>query len=207
LLLQEKVLCISCTPYLPETGYHHIPDNDTALRFAGRIPFQQATSYAYFTAEGLLQHLLHGLKYDDKQEIGVYLGQQFGHSLKQTSWIDDVDAIIPVPLHPKKEALRGYNQSGLIAEGLNDILSIPVIDKELYRTRHTESQTKKSRTERIDNMKEVFAVRNTSTLSNKHVLLIDDVLTTGATLEACALVLLSVPGIRISFGTVGIAMD
>jgi ComF family protein len=177
------------------------------MRFAGRIPFIHATSYAYFTADGLLQHLLHELKYHDKQEIGVYLGQQFGHSLKQTEWIHDVDVIIPVPLHPKKEAFRGYNQAGLIAEGLSDILSIRVINKELYRTRHTESQTRKSRTERIDNMQGVFGVRNVAALADKHVLLVDDVLTTGATLEACALVLLTVPGIRISFGTVGIAMD
>jgi ComF family protein len=207
LLAAEEVLCIGCTAHLPLTDYHDVADNITALRFAGRVPFQYATSLAYFTAEGLLQHLLHELKYKDKKEIAIYLGRQFGYSLRSSAWIKEIDYIIPVPLHPKKEALRGFNQSLLIAEGMGDALTIPVCDENLYRRRHTESQTKKSRTERLDNMKDVFELRDEMSLSQKHVLLVDDVLTTGATLEACALSLLKVQGLKISFGSIGIAMD
>jgi ComF family protein len=206
-MAQEWVLCIGCTAHLPLTNYHDEPNNDTALRFAGRLRFERATSLAYFTADGLLQHLLHQLKYKDKQEIGSYLGEQLGYSLRDCEWIREVDAIIPVPLHPKKEAARGFNQAMLIADGIGDVLGKPVISNVVYRTRHTESQTKKSRTERIDNMQDVFGVKNSPALNNKHVLLMDDVLTTGATLEACALALSAIPGIRISFGTIGIAMD
>lgn len=200
-------MCISCTTHMPFTHYHGQQENDTVLRFAGRLKFEQATSLAYFTADGLLQHLLHELKYKDKQEIGVYLGKQLGYALKQTDWIKSVDGIVPVPLHPKKEAARGYNQSRLIAEGLNEILQLPICDRQLYRSRHTESQTKKSREERIENMSNVFAVKGKESLTGKHLLLVDDVLTTGATLEACALALQAATDIRISFGTIGIAMD
>ena len=207
LMRQEKVLCIGCTAELPLTNYHDQSSNDSTLRFAGRLPFEKATSLAYFTPEGLLQHLLHQLKYKDKQEVGIYLGEHLGYGLRGTEWIAHLDAIIPVPLHPQKEAARGYNQAKLIAEGMAEVLSIPVVDSVLYRRRHTESQTKKSRTERIDNMKDVFAVRKPEMLNNKHVLLVDDVLTTGATLEACALTLSAIQGAKTSFATVGIAMD
>jgi ComF family protein len=207
LIRQEKVLCISCTSELPLTDYHNNPNNDTVSRFAGRLKFEHATSLAYFTSEGLLQHLLHQLKYNDKPEVGTYLGQQLGYGLQQTEWITVIDTIIPVPLHKKKEITRGYNQSMAIAEGLNDILSIPVDDTSLYRLRHTESQTKKSRAERAENMQEVFGTRNIAALENKHVLIVDDVLTTGATLEACALALQKIPGLKVSFATIGIAVD
>lgn len=207
LLLSEKVLCIGCTPHIPRTEYHHIPGNDTAARFAGRVPFQHATTFAYFTPDGLLQHLLHQLKYKDKQEIGIYLGKQFGYDLLETDWAKNIDLILPVPLHPKKEAERGYNQSKLIAEGMSDSLHIPVLTDALYRTRHTESQTKKSRAERIENMQDAFGAKHIQRLQHKHVLIVDDVLTTGATLESCALALSDVPGIQVSFGTIGIALD
>jgi predicted amidophosphoribosyltransferase len=145
LVATEQVLCLSCAMQLPETGYHNIADNETTLRFAGRVPFTHATSFAYFTNDGLLQHLLHGLKYKGKQEIGNYLGRQFAYSLKQTNWISSVDVIIPVPLHRTKQAKRGYNQSMLIANGLSEVLGIPASDKFLLRTKDTESQTNKTR--------------------------------------------------------------
>src|SRR4051812_37158886 len=125
LLAEEDVLCLNCNVYnLPRTAYHHIADNETAMRFAGRVPIVKATSLAYFTAEGLLQHLLHQLKYYDKKEVGLFLGRQLGYDLKQTGWAKDIDVIVPVPLHPKKEALRGYNQTELIANGISEVLDI-----------------------------------------------------------------------------------
>jgi ComF family protein len=202
----EKVLCLGCAEELPETGYHNIPDNETALRFAGRVPFMHATSLAYFTDDGLLQHLLHGLKYKGKKEIGYYLGARLGLSLKNTDWAGAIDTIVPVPLHRRKEAKRGYNQSMLIAEGIGDMLNIPVSGKLLLRVRDTESQTRKTRTERVNNMADAFTIPKHISLSGKHILLIDDVLTTGATLEACALALLKQEGVRVSIGTIGIAV-
>jgi ComF family protein len=202
----EKVLCLGCAEELPETGYHNIPDNETALRFAGRVPFMNATSLAYFTDDGLLQLLLHGLKYKGKKEIGYYLGARLGLSLKNTDWAGAIDTIVPVPLHRRKEAKRGYNQSMLIAEGIGDMLNIPVSGKLLLRVRDTESQTRKTRTERVNNMADAFTIPKHISLSGKHILLIDDVLTTGATLEACALALLKQEGVRVSIGTIGIAV-
>ena len=206
LLAEEEVLCLTCNVYhLPRTAYHHIADNETAMRFAGRVRLERATSFAYFTPDGLLQHLLHRLKYDGKQYIGTYLGKQLGYDLVQIDWQKGIDAIIPVPLHPEKEAARGYNQSKLLAEGMGDVLGLPVITTALQRIKNTESQTQKTREERIENMQDAFVVADAAAIAGKHLLLIDDVLTTGATLEACALALKTVPEVCISIATVGIA--
>src|SRR5690606_28034026 len=114
------------------------------MRFTGRVKIEKATSLAYFTPDGLLQHLLHGLKYDNKKEVGTYLGTQLGYDLLQTGWQQGIDAIIPVPLHPRKEALRGFNQALLIAEAMEAVLKLPVLNKTIRRTRFTESQTQKT---------------------------------------------------------------
>lgn len=203
----EKVLCLSCGLQLPETQYHHIDDNETALRFAGRFPFTRATSLAYFTTDGLLQLLIHGLKYRNKKEAGHYLGRQLGRRIKNTDWGKTIDVIIPVPLHPAKQAKRGYNQSLLIAEGISEMLGVPANDQLLLRTRDTKTQTNKTRTERIDNMANAFCLNNIEQLKGKHVLLCDDVLTTGATLESCALALMKEESIKISIATIGIAVS
>lgn len=203
---KEDILCIGCALQLPETGYHHIAGNETELRFAGRIPYTYATTFAYFTADGLLQHLLHRLKYSGKQEIGSYLGRCFGQRLLDSGRITDIDIIIPVPLHKAKQAQRGYNQSLLIAQGMSEVLGIPAADDLLIRVRDTKSQTKKTRTERVNNMTDAFEVKNKGALKGKHILLCDDVLTTGATLEACALALLKEENVKISIATIGIAV-
>lgn len=206
LLRQERVLCIGCDLQLSRTCFHDDPENEAAMRFAGRVPFAHATAFAHFINEGLLQHLLHGLKYLGKTETGEYLGSQLATDLQeQTEWIKTVDIIVPVPLHKRKEAQRGYNQSLLIAEGMSKVLRIPIGDKILKRTRHTESQTQKSRSERISNMENAFMITGSSKVAGKHVLLVDDVLTTGATLEACAVVLLRQPGVRVSIAAAGLA--
>lgn len=205
LLASEQVLCASCLLQLPCTEYHDIADNDTALRLAGRISFQHATSFAWFTDGGLLQHLMHGLKYNGKKNIGIFLGGKFGTELATCTWGSNIDAIIPVPLAPEKERARGYNQSTLIAQGIGNKLHIPVLDSALIRIRNTESQTQKSRSERIENMKDAFSVQDAASVRDKHMLIIDDVLTTGATLEACALTLTAVPGVRISIASIGLA--
>ena len=206
LLAEEEVLCLNCNVYyLPRTAYHHIADNETAMRFTGRVLVVKATSFAYFTVEGLLQHLLHGLKYQGKEYIGTYLGKQLGYDLQQLNWASGIDYIIPIPLHKDKQNLRGYNQTELIANGMSEVLQIPVDTSTLYRTRNTESQTQKSREERMENMQGAFGVSNENNLTGRHILLIDDVLTTGATLEAAAQALLAIPGIQVSIATIGVA--
>lgn len=207
LLQEEEVLCLNCSIYnLPRTAHHHIPENETFMRFAGRVRVEKATSLAYFTADGLLQHLLHKLKYEDRKDVGTYLGKQLGYDLQQVGWATVIDAIVPVPLHPKKEAIRGFNQANVIAEGIGDVLKLPVYTNVVKRTRFTETQTQKTREERMVNMQGAFEVTDTANISGKHILLIDDVLTTGATLEACALSLLHVQGVKLSIATIGIAV-
>jgi len=202
----ETVLCLNCIMELPETNYHDQPDNDSTMRFAGRFPFGYATSYGYFVNDGLLQHLVHRLKYGGRQDIGTFLGTQFGNSLNNVDWIKAIDVIIPVPLHKKRELERGYNQSTLIAQGMSSIVGIPVREEILVRGRRTETQTKKSREDRLKNMAGAFIVQQPDIIRNKHVLLVDDVLTTGATLESCALALLKVEGVKVSIATIGIAV-
>ena len=202
----EDVLCLPCALELPETGYHDFPENETVMRFAGRFPFRHATTYAYFTVDGLLQHLLHRLKYQGRKEVGVFLGRMFAQSLAGCQWIPTVDAIVPVPLHRRRLQERGYNQSALIAQAMGKQLGIPVVEDGLLRTRKTESQTRKTRTERLKNMENAFSLNPAALAGYPHVLLLDDVLTTGATLEACALALLEHPGTEVSIATIGLAV-
>ncbi len=207
LLHGEHVLCIECHSLIPQTNYHQITENETALRFTGRFCFEYATSFAYFTKDGLTQHLLHTLKYSGKKKVGIFLGKQFGQALKNVDWIKDIDILLPVPLHNDKLRDRGFNQSLLFAEGLKEVLLLPIETSVLKRIRNTNSQTNKTRAERALNMKDAFKITDNKALENKHVLLIDDVLTTGATLEACAIELLKVPGLKLSIITVAIATN
>lgn len=202
----EAVLCIGCAIQLPETGYHAMPGNETELRFSGRVPFAWGTSYAWFTTDGLLQHLLHGLKYRYRSEIGAYLGHRLATDLRAAGRGGDLDLIIPVPLHPSKQAARGYNQSMVIAMAMGRELGVPVSDGILRRVRHTESQTSKTRQERADNMAGAFSVPDPQAISGKHILIVDDVLTTGATIEACAQTLLTTATVQVSIATIGIAV-
>ena len=207
LMKEEEVLCLSCFQELPHTGYHLNPDNEAALRFAGRVPYRHVTSFAPFVPDSLLQHLLHRLKYEQRKEIGLFLGRQLGYELQRSNWARDIDGIIPVPLHAKKEAKRGYNQSMLIATGLAEVLGKEVLSNVLKRVKHTQTQTQKTREERVVNVKDAFDVQAARLKENAHILLIDDVLTTGATLEAAALTLLQTPGIKVSIATIGIAVS
>jgi ComF family protein len=205
LIRTEELVCLSCEQHLPRTGYHADPDNETSQRFAGRIPFERATSFTYFVEGGLIQHLLHRVKYGRRSDIAVSIGHLLGDELKAAGWSTGIDAIIPVPLHWRKEARRGYNQSEQLAIGISEHTGVPVWSKVLKRTRFTESQTDKSRQERLLNVADAFAVKQPTRLSGKHILLVDDVLTTGATMESCAHALLKVPGLRISLATAAIA--
>lgn len=207
LLDQEKVLCLVCANELPLTNYHHIPENETASRFAGRIKFKHATSFAYFSKDGLLQKLLHEFKYKNNKAAGVFMAQRFAYALQKTDWIKEIDLLVPVPLYRSKLNERGYNQSEIIAKTLSLVLHLEIDNLSLARIANTDSQVRKSRAERAENMTQAFSVVRMDNLKGKHILIIDDVLTTGATIESCAAALQSVEGLKLSIATLGIAID
>jgi len=201
----EETVCLKCRFLLPKTGYELNPNNPLAQSFYGRVRFHAVTACFFFAKSGKVQHLIHELKYKGNKEAGVFLGQQLGESIKEAPLFQGIDYLIPVPLHPKREKQRGYNQSLMIAKGIHEVTGIPIGDKYLVRAVHTATQTKKSADERFKNVKDIFEVRFAKELENKHILLIDDVLTTGATLEACAHQLEDIPGIVMSAATAACA--
>ena len=205
LLDGETIVCLTCSLEVPLAHFHGSAENDAAARLAGRFPFERATAHLHFAEDSLTQHLIHLLKYKRRAGIGLQLGELFGRALKEADWTEDIHLIVPVPLHPKKEATRGFNQSALLAKGMAESTGIPTDARALRRIRHTESQTRKTRAERIENVAGAFVARNPRKLVGKHVLLVDDVLTTGATVESCAQAVLAIPGTRVSVATLAIA--
>lgn len=203
----EKTLCLACSLQLPRTAYHHITENRSYQNFIGRVPIIRATSFVYFSKEGMVQHLMHRFKYKGRKEIGYYLGQLFADELKKCNWLDTIDGIVPVPLHKTKNYRRGFNQACLFAEGISAVSGIPVLPRAVLRNKATESQTHKTRVERIENVRAVFSLKQPEKIKGKHLLLVDDVLTTGATLESCALELLKAERTRISIATLALAID
>ena len=205
LLRDEETVCLKCRYTLPLTGYERHPDNPLMQSFYGRAPFHAVTACYFFAKSGKVQHLIHQLKYKGNKEAGLFLGRQIGESIKDAPGFQGIDYLIPVPLHPKREKKRGYNQSLIIAQGINEVTGIKIGDRFLVRVVYTETQTRKSAGDRFKNVKDIFAVRFADELQGKHVLLIDDVLTTGATLESCAQQLAQVPAITISAATAACA--
>jgi ComF family protein len=201
----EEVICLGCQLDLPKTGFEKIMDNPVSQLFWGRAEIQLATAFCGFDKGGIMQHFMHQLKYKGSKEVGEMLGKFFGNDLKRCSPYLEIDLIIPVPLHPKRERKRGYNQSTEIGRGISAAMSKPLITGNLIRNHYSETQTNKGRFERWENVKELFSVKNPESLEGKHILLIDDVVTTGSTLEACANVLLKVPGVRVSIATLAYA--
>lgn len=201
----EDVLCLNCLADLPRTNYHLNCENPVFQQFAGRVRIELATSFCRFDKGGRLQHLLHQLKYKGNREVGHKMGLIFGYDLNQSTRYLTIDAIIPVPLHPKKERKRGFNQSVEICKGLSQAMDRPLILGNLIREVHTDSQTLKGRFERWENVSGIFSVKNGASLTGKHLLLVDDVVTTGATLEACCIPLLEIPGVKVSIATLATA--
>ncbi|OUJ76230.1 ComF family protein [Hymenobacter crusticola] len=203
----EDYLCTLCRTQLPYTDYHKLPasENPLARRFWGKLPIRYALSYVRFLRRGRVQHLLHQLKYKGQRDIGLVLGRWYGAELAEQGIATDFDLIVPVPLHPRKLAKRGYNQSDTFAEGLALGMARPWSASALRRTEHTDSQTRKNRTERWKNVAEVFEVAEQLAIVGKHILVVDDVLTTGATLEACAAALLAAGAAEVSVATIACA--
>lgn len=182
----ENQLCKICIANLPITNYHLRPqNNELVTKIMGLTHPNLVMSFLRFTKKGVSQSLLHQLKYKNRPEVGVELGRIYGSILLSNNFQENWDQITPVPLHPLKQKRRGYNQSEQFANGLSETLEIPVISS-LVRVQFTETQTKKSRIERIENVSQVFGIRKESQLEGKRILLVDDVMTTGATLVSCA---------------------
>lgn len=198
----EEVICSFCRVNLPKTNFHLDPDNELAKVFWGRVKLENTTALYFFTKAGKVQHLLHQLKYKNKPEIGIFLGKQYGSELIRQQAFQSINLVIPVPLHIKKKKIRGYNQSEMFAIGLSQSMKIPLETNHLIRTRASETQTRKSRFKRWENVKEIFAVTNPAAIEGKHILLVDDVVTTGATLEACASKLLEVQNVNVSIASI-----
>jgi ComF family protein len=202
----ETELCHFCEYHLPKTNFHLDADNPVARLFWGRVKIETGAAFLYFNKGGKVQRLVHQLKYKGRKGVGVYLGDQYGQSLKYAPLFNSADAIIPVPLHKKKFMQRGYNQSEQIAIGLALSMNIPVNRHLLTRIKATETQTRKSRFSRYQNVKEIFRVSRPEQWKGKHLLLVDDVITTGATLESCIQALSSIPDVRISVACIATAM-
>jgi ComF family protein len=201
----EEPLCIRCLAALPLTNFQIRKENPVTERFFGRLPLHTGFSLCYFEKKGNVQKIIHALKYYDRPDVGWAMGRMMGASILQTAHFGGLDALVAVPLHAKKQRSRGYNQSARLAEGMASVLGIPFWADAVIRRAYTTSQTHKSRLERFQNVENVFELSGRRDLRHMHLLLVDDVLTTGATLEACGSVLLKEEGVKLSVATLAIA--
>ncbi|ACE06624.1 hypothetical protein Aasi_1314 [Candidatus Amoebophilus asiaticus 5a2] len=204
LIKSEQWLCTNCFFELPQTNYHLALDNPVAQKFYGRVPITYAMALYKFRSGNRVQQLIHHLKYGNKPAIGELLGEIYASYLLQKTWDSNFDCIVPVPLHPHRVRERGYNQSDYFAKGIAALLEIPWYNNCLQRIKHTSTQTQKGKEERLYNLRDAFYVVNTSLIQGKHVLLVDDIITTGATLEACALPLLAAGAKEVSIAAIGV---
>jgi ComF family protein len=181
----EKLICTRCIVQMPQTNYHLDEDNPLKVRLSNRIPLRYAMAFLKFSKSGKVQSVLHALKYKKEPALGILLGNVYGDRMAAAGLSGEFELILPVPLHKSRKRKRGYNQSAKFAEGLSQKLGIPFSDDLLERTIKTETQTRKSKLSRWQNVTEVFRVKDEKAVQNKNILLVDDVITTGATLEAC----------------------
>ncbi|MDR1974540.1 MAG: ComF family protein [Bacteroidales bacterium] len=195
----EDSLCAECLLQLPLTGFEKEWLNPVSNELFGRVPLKEASAIFYFTQGGILQKMLHTLKYSGGSHIGAFLGKKAGKILAACGRYDKVDCIVPVPVNTRKEKLRGYNQAKVIAEGLLAHFNRPILENILIKPESGDSQTRKNRYERYENMLDGFSLsENIALLENKHILLVDDVVTTGATVERCAKELLKIANVSVS---------
>ncbi|SJZ33526.1 ComF family protein [Sediminibacterium ginsengisoli] len=197
-LQKEALICAQCTGALPATGFFNIPGNPVEKSFYGNVKIEHAGAACYFTRDSVMQRLMIALKYQGNKEAGLFLGRMMGRILSGCVRFGDIDILIPVPLNERKLRQRGYNQSFLLCEGIAETWNKKIVADALVRTRFTKTQTKQDRLHRWENMKAVFMVKDVTALENQHILLVDDVITTGATLEACSNSLAAVPGVKLS---------
>jgi len=202
----EDVICLNCLYHLPQTHFETDRDNPMEKHFWGRINLNRATALYLFQKGSKVQHLIHQLKYKGRTEIGVRLGKISGRKLMDSNEFSNVSIIIPVPLHPARERARGYNQSDFFAKGISEEMQIPWSRKILYRSVFRQSQTRKSRFERWKNVENIFQLSDKAEIANKHILLVDDVMTTGSTIESCVKALQQADNVKVSVVTIASAV-
>jgi len=206
LVRNEKLLCIFCLADIPYTNYHLKRDNILEKELWGRCYAEQAAAMFFYRHGSKVQKLMHRLKYNGVKEIGVFLGEMYGHKLIDSGYLDGIDLIIPVPLHAAKERKRGFNQSRVIANGVSAATGLPVDTKILKRTERSSTQTRKSRVERWENVKDIFKLQDPGLLQGKHILLVDDVITTGSTIESCINTIKKESDVKVSVISLAVAV-
>ena len=202
----ESLICTECYVVIPRTNYHNEADNPVAQLFWGRCLIEKAAAFSYYNKGSRIRNLIHNLKYKGIREIGYELGRIYGLSLETSGFTSDIDLIIPVPLHPAKKRIRGFNQSETISLGIADVVNLPVDVKSLARTTVSATQTKRSRYERWTNVEGIFNVIEPEAIIGKHILLVDDVITTGSTIESCTNELLKIEGVKVSVAALAFAV-
>lgn len=198
LLRNENLICTECYILIPRTNYHLKSDNPVAQLFWGRCLIEKAAAFSFYTRDSRIRKLIHQLKYKGIREIGIELGRIYALSLRSSEFLDGIDIIIPVPLHPSKKRKRGFNQSEMICIGISDITGLKTDTGLLVRRSMTKTQTKKSRYDRWTNVEGIFQVTDPMVLRDKHILIVDDVITTGSTIEACVNELLNIENVKVS---------
>jgi ComF family protein len=205
LVENESFICLSCLHKLPKTNYHLQQENPVEKLFWGKVEIENACSFLFFEKGSSVQKLLHQIKYKGEKELGEELGKHFGNTLLESNKYSNIDLIVPVPLHKKRYNKRGYNQSEWIAKGLAEKLKCPIEINGIVRRVENETQTKKGVYERWENTQDIFSVTDSETFVGKHILIVDDVLTTGATIESCAECFSEIEGTKISIATLAVA--
>jgi ComF family protein len=206
LLRNEKLICTGCYVSIPRTNYHLQNENQVEQLFWGRCFIEKAAAFSYYTRGSRIRNLIHKLKYSGIKEIGYELGRIYAVSLKSSGFTDDIDIIIPVPLHPAKQRIRGFNQSEYISSGISAVTGLPVNTESLIRIVISATQTNRSRYERWTNVEGIFRVSSAASIKGKHILLVDDVITTGSTIESCVNELLKVEEVKVSVIALGFAV-
>ncbi|RHJ86521.1 ComF family protein [Parabacteroides sp. AM08-6] len=194
----EEHICLHCLCHLPYTRFSDNENNPVSFLFRGKVAINKASALLYYEKGGHVQRLIHSLKYYDNKELAFYMGRMAALYLQKNGLFESVDVLIPVPLHPDKQRKRGYNQSEWIAKGIHSVLNIPVDTLSVRRLKKTETQTNKMIYERWKNVQDIFSLVQDKEIQGKHVLLIDDVITTGSTLGSCAEKLLTISRIKVS---------
>jgi len=196
-----KYLCLSCVSELPLTHFSGLEMNQVEMTFRGRIPIEAGTSLLFFEKRSMVQKMIHQLKYKNKPEIGRFLGQWLAAEILLSKRFESADIVVPIPLHPEKKKIRGYNQVWPFAEAIANGLGIDISNDAVIREGNKTSQTLKNRTDRVLEEKSEFVLCKADQIRDKHVLLVDDIITTGATMQSCAEVLLAISGVRISLAS------
>jgi len=198
LLRNENLICTECYILIPRTNFHEDNNNPVAQLFWGRCLIEKAAAFSYYNKGSRIRTLIHNMKYKGIQEVGYEMGRIYGLSLKDSGFTGDIDVIIPVPLHPSKKRVRGFNQSELISSGISDVSLLPVDFSSLARISVSATQTNRSRYDRWTNVEGIFRVTDPQAIAGKHILLVDDVITTGSTIESCTNELCGIEGVRVS---------